>query len=77
VGERLRAAFERDARKVDGISLDATISIGVATSAGTQLDAGALLARADDALYEAKRGGRNRCVIAGDSPDGKSYALAL
>lgn len=74
IGERLRVTFERDARKVAGVALDATISIGVATSGGEQFEAEALLTRADDALYEAKRGGRNRCVLAKDSLGRNKYS---
>jgi two-component system cell cycle response regulator len=41
--------------------LDVTISVGVA-SAGAEDDADSLLKRADEALYEAKRAGRNRVI---------------
>ena len=42
--------------------LDVTVSIGVAASAGADETAESLLKRADEALYQAKRGGRNRVV---------------
>jgi len=44
--------------------LDVTISIGIATLCDTADDAAAILKRADQALYRAKRDGRNRVVPA-------------
>lgn len=41
-----------------------TISIGVTTAAPDELDVTTLLARADEALYEAKRTGRDRTCVA-------------
>jgi diguanylate cyclase (GGDEF)-like protein len=41
-----------------------TVSIGVATLTGDDFSVGAMLGRADQALYEAKRTGRNRVVAA-------------
>ncbi|WP_141104144.1 diguanylate cyclase domain-containing protein, partial [Noviherbaspirillum denitrificans] len=40
-----------------------TVSIGVATTAGNEQSMN-LIARADDALYEAKRAGKDRIAIA-------------
>jgi two-component system, cell cycle response regulator len=45
--------------------IDVTLSIGVAATDGVPSTFDALLARADAALYEAKRQGRNRVVAAG------------
>jgi two-component system cell cycle response regulator len=46
--------------------LDITVSIGVACSAGAEDSAETLLKRADEALYEAKRAGRN--LVVGKTP---------
>jgi diguanylate cyclase (GGDEF)-like protein len=68
VAERVRAAVEAAAvPHPDGVNGMLTASIGVA--AGDD-DVDRMLARADGALYEAKRAGRNRTVLAADSvPD--------
>jgi two-component system cell cycle response regulator len=50
-------------------SLQVTISIGVATATDAALEAADFLARADVALYQAKRGGRNQVVVAGEIQD--------
>lgn len=66
VAEGIRAAVERAAVAVDGRTLRATVSIGVATfphHCGTAED---LLAQADAALYRAKSEGRNRVCSAGE-----------
>jgi diguanylate cyclase (GGDEF)-like protein len=44
----------------DGITLKPGISIGVATFPNDADDTAALFQRADEALYRAKQGGRNR-----------------
>jgi diguanylate cyclase (GGDEF)-like protein len=63
---RVRAAVEAAAMPhPSGIGGVLTVSIGVAS--GT-VGYGELLHRADDALYDAKRGGRNRVVLAADEP---------
>ena len=64
VADRMRLAVADDPFIIgSGKKLGVTISIGVAiTTEGETLDA--LLKRADDALYAAKNGGRNRVVAA-------------
>jgi len=64
VAERLRRriATEPFAVGQDGNRIEVTISIGIAAVCGTKDTAAALLKRADQALYRAKRDGRNRVV---------------
>lgn len=63
--ERLRRAIERMAIPWDGSVIPITISAGIARTDGSPGgSASALLQRADDALYRAKAGGRNRVVAA-------------
>jgi diguanylate cyclase (GGDEF)-like protein len=65
VAERLRAAVRE--RPVEGVAV--TISFGVAASqAGGPFDHELVLGRADAALYEAKRLGRDRVCVAPDAP---------
>ncbi len=64
--ERLRKAV--DAHKIAGIKI--TASFGVAEVDGSMADPGALVERADQALYRAKEAGRNRVVVgAGPGPE--------
>jgi two-component system, cell cycle response regulator len=63
VGEQLCAAVEAKPIETTKGSLPLTISIGVAMAMSDEKVAG-LLARADDALYLAKRRGRNQAVLA-------------
>ena len=60
VGESIRTAAAEPI-VLDGGPVTATLSIGV-TIAGADEDADDLVARADEAMYEAKRSGRNRVV---------------
>jgi hypothetical protein len=47
-------------------TIGATVSMGAATSYEPVIDIAPLIARADEALYQAKRDGRNRLHKAGD-----------
>jgi diguanylate cyclase (GGDEF)-like protein len=65
--ERVRETFETCGIVVDDSAVVTTVSIGVAGGpAHTELDI--LLAAADTALYQAKRGGRNRVQAATEEP---------
>ena len=67
VAERFRQAIADAPIQADQSSIPVTISIGVAAGATeATLDADLLLRHADEALYAAKRKGRNRVEIAGD-----------
>jgi diguanylate cyclase (GGDEF)-like protein len=48
--------------RIDDIVLPVTVSAGVACARESDIDGADLVTRADAALYEAKRGGRNRAV---------------
>jgi diguanylate cyclase (GGDEF)-like protein len=62
VAERLRAAVEQ--ARPQGIGI--TISLGLSAADGEEVDYDTLFRAADAALYDAKRGGRNRVVTAND-----------
>jgi len=61
VAERIRKALERERFEIDGKDFWVTVSAGVADAGpASEVDPRKLLARADQALYAAKAGGRNR-----------------
>ncbi len=63
--ERIRLAIEQVPIRVDRELVKVTVSIGVSAAApGAQSSAEALIETADRAMYEAKRGGRNRVMPA-------------
>jgi two-component system cell cycle response regulator len=64
VAERLRRriASEPFAVEQGGRTIEVTISVGIATLEGGEDNAAGILRRADQALYRAKRDGRNRVV---------------
>jgi two-component system cell cycle response regulator len=69
VAERLRRRVGEETFPVSASvgEVTVTVSIGVAVVDGVGDTADAILKRADDALYQAKRSGRNRTVAAGDA----------
>jgi diguanylate cyclase (GGDEF)-like protein len=64
IAERLRTAVE----EACPTGLCITVSLGVSAGWGEEVDYESLFVAADEALYEAKRAGRNRVVAAPDSP---------
>lgn len=63
VGERLRECIAEAPFAIDSqTSLPVTTSVGLATLAGVDDTSSALFKRADNALYAAKRSGRNRVM---------------
>jgi diguanylate cyclase (GGDEF)-like protein len=72
IARRIRDAFQNDARFVNGRRVEATVSVGVATTSEREFGLIDMIASADGALYRAKSLGRNRVVSAhanGDDPD--------
>jgi diguanylate cyclase (GGDEF)-like protein len=64
LAERLRSLVGSAEVEHGGTRLRVTISAGVAEVDDLVRDGNALIARADECLYAAKRGGRNRVVVA-------------
>jgi diguanylate cyclase (GGDEF)-like protein len=64
VAERLRAAVER----TRPMGCTVTISLGLSAASGAQVEYDTLFKLADEALYEAKRAGRNRVFAALQEP---------
>lgn len=70
VAERIRAAMANGPITYQGAQLYVTVSLGVATSRLPSVTSTeALIKHADDALFRAKRGGRNRVSVAPAQPE--------
>lgn len=63
VAEELRETIQKLDFKVGARTIGATASFGVAEKVFSTPDFATLLARADTAMYAAKRDGRNRCAL--------------
>lgn len=64
VAERMRTAIENAIMEVDHKKIPLRVSAGVASHPELHVkDASELIELADEALYEAKRQGRNRCLL--------------
>ena len=64
LAERIQVAFEKAAAEIDGRPAKATVSTGMVFSANGGYELPAMLLQADQALYRAKTGGRNRLAVA-------------
>ena len=67
VAESLRRELAKTTVVWNGEAVSTTASVGVAVAAIGELDARALIGRADAALYRAKNEGRNRVCVEADS----------
>ncbi|MCW5691221.1 MAG: GGDEF domain-containing protein [Pseudolabrys sp.] len=68
VAERLRVNFQDAGVVIDHAAVGATVSSGLATTYRSEATIDSLLLRADEALYRAKNGGRNRFEAAEEEP---------
>ena len=66
MAERIRKRLEALVISTESADLRVTVSVGVKEAGGTAVDVDKMLRAADGALYEAKRTGRNRVVVAKD-----------
>jgi two-component system cell cycle response regulator len=62
VAERMRQSVAEKPFAIGGMPVRVTVSFGVALSEDTPDDAEAVIRRADEGLYRAKKSGRNRVV---------------
>ena len=76
LAESLRVAIESIHIKVDGVRLKITASIGVAAKRFNEETMQTIQQHADQAMYEAKRGGRNRVSTFGADASGLSLSAA-
>jgi diguanylate cyclase (GGDEF)-like protein len=63
VAESVRREMATLAMVAGGRTIPVTVSVGVAAAGPADLGVATLIGRADDALYQAKRAGRDRCAV--------------
>lgn len=73
LAETLRAAVEDESCRVDGQEIRLTVSLGVTTARQAGLEQ--MLSQADQALYAAKRGGRNQVQAWQPQHEGRKRAV--
>jgi diguanylate cyclase (GGDEF)-like protein len=66
IAERIRVAFANASGSLGALSVQPTLSIGIAAGSLTDDTLDTILPRADEALYRSKREGRNRVRVAVD-----------
>jgi diguanylate cyclase (GGDEF)-like protein len=66
VAERLCAMVRECSPIIQGEKLNLTVSVGIATATVSMSGVAALMKRGDDALYQSKRGGRDRVTLASE-----------
>ncbi|VAX30635.1 hypothetical protein MNBD_NITROSPIRAE03-1841 [hydrothermal vent metagenome] len=66
MAERVRKNIKAHDFKVEGHLLKVTVSIGIASYPADVTNGDELIEKADQALYGAKKGGRDRSVLFGD-----------
>jgi diguanylate cyclase len=78
VSERIRHAVEAyEFRLSESQRVNITVSIGIASLPETARERDLLLQLADEALYQAKRGGRNKIVVAGHASGQESLVTRV
>ena len=75
--QRFRTAIESMICEAEGVRLPVTVSIGVACCPDASLTLAAIFKEADQALYDAKAGGRNRCCFRICAPPTAKPNLAI
>jgi diguanylate cyclase (GGDEF)-like protein len=66
IAKKIRTRFEKYKLEYEGQTLRATISLGAASFPQHASSLAEVIQRADQALYQAKRGGRNRVMLYSD-----------
>jgi diguanylate cyclase (GGDEF)-like protein len=76
IAERIRAAFRDAVRREAGLDILPTLSIGITEGRAGRDGLETLLQEADEAVYRAKRDGRDRIEVRPPIPEGAAVAAA-